>query len=171
MNDFQRYYNSYNEDIRLTRTKAREIEFLTNIEFLNRHISSSGKVLDVGAGTGAYSFYYANNGYDVTALDYADNHVKTMKEKLKDNQDLTMSIDVGNVLDLSRFEDNIFDVVICFGPIYHLRSGDDRIQCISECNRVLKDGGILAVAYISKFHIIPRNLLYDDGILIDSTIG
>jgi SAM-dependent methyltransferase len=51
----------------------------------------------------------------------------------------------------SRFEDGSFDVVLCMGPIYHLNKVEDRRRCISECLRVLKKDGILALAYINKF--------------------
>ena len=39
-------------------------------------------------------------------------------------------------------------------PIYHLKRKADRIQCVAESLRVLKQGGIFAFAYIN------RNALY-----------
>lgn len=36
------------------------------------------------------------------------------------------------------------------GPIYHLSTDKDRRQCISECIRVLKKDGVLAIAYLNK---------------------
>lgn len=73
-----------------------------------------------------------------------------MKTKLT-NTSLNMEAIQGNALDLSSFEDATYDSILCLGPIYHLIKGEDRIKCIQECLRVLKPGGFIAVAYISKF--------------------
>jgi ubiquinone/menaquinone biosynthesis C-methylase UbiE len=134
---------------------------------MNRYIPSKGRILDVGAGTGVYSFYYASKGYKVNALDITPKHVEEMKSKVNISKYVSTDtcIEQGDVLNLERFNDGIFDVVICFGPIYHLRESSDRYKCISECMRVLKTGGFLAVAYISKFHNVPRVLGNDKRIL------
>ena len=169
MTDIINHYNTYDEDSRLTTTNSSRIEFLTNIKFLNKYINKKAKILDVGAGTGLYSFYYADKEYEVSALDLIPKHVEEMKMKknlLKEN----ISIELGNALDLSRFNDNTFEVVICFGPYYHLRKNMDRDTCIDECLRVLKPNGILAIAYINKFHIVPRMMGIEKKILKNKLI-
>lgn len=34
-----------------------------------------------------------------------------------------------------------FDIVLLFGPLYHLKNDADKQKCISEAKRVCKDGG------------------------------
>lgn len=107
-------------------------------------------------GTGVYSFYYAEQGHHVHAIDIVPKHVEEMRQKQAElgcTTDLT--IDIGNALDLSQYEDDVFDAVICFGPIYHLRNIEDRRTCLSECIRVLKPKGILCVAYLNTNFIVP----------------
>lgn len=144
------YYNDYDEDNRLIKDNSHSIEFITTTKYLDKYVSKGDKVLEVGAATGRYSFYFAENGCDVTALELSEKHVDIMKNKLT-NTSLNMEAVQGNALDLSRFEDASYDSILCLGPIYHLTKEEDRIECIKQCLRVLKPGGLIAVAYISKF--------------------
>jgi len=162
------YYNGYNEEQRTKRTRVHQIEFLTNIELMSRYIPKKSKILDVGAGTGVYSFHFTREGHDVTALDVVPKHVEEMKQKLLDSGGLeNLTVGVGNALDLSRFENETFDAVVCFGPIYHLREPDDRKRCVSECLRVLKPGGILCIAYINSNYLVPMS--YRFGFPLDES--
>lgn len=47
---------------------------------------------------------------------------------------------------LSRFP-NKFDLVLVFGPMYHLYSMEDKVKALTEARRVLKDDGVILVAY------------------------
>lgn len=49
------------------------------------------------------------------------------------------------------YTDNFFDVVLMLGPLYHLLEKNDRHLAIRESYRVLKKGGILLTATISRF--------------------
>lgn len=164
MNDLEvkikKHYDGYDEDSRLIKDNPHSIEFITTTKYLDKYISKEDKVLEVGAATGRYSFYFAENGCDVTALELSEKHVEIMKNKL-DDKSLNMQAVQGNALDLSRFEDATYDSILCLGPIYHLTKEEDRIKCINECIRVLKSGGFIAVAYINRFahfaDMIKRN--------------
>lgn len=144
------YYEDYDEDSRLIKDNSHSIEFITTTKYLDKYISTGDKVLEVGAGTGRYSFYYTEKGCSVTALELSEKHVDIMKSKLGKNH-LNMKVLQGNALDLSQFNDKLYDAVLCLGPMYHLTSEDDRKKCIGECLRVLKPGGLISIAYISKF--------------------
>lgn len=172
MSGFMDYYNNYNEEIRTKRSRVHTIEFMTNVELIKRHISSKSNILDVGAGTGVYSFYFAEQGHTVEALDIVPKHVDEMRVKKSDlKSDLNINVDLGNALDLSQYDNEMFDIVICFGPIYHLRSIEERERCIKECRRVLKKGGYLAVAYLNKNFIVPRSFMSDANPLKESDIN
>lgn len=74
---------------------------------------------------------------------------------------MDMTTDVLNAVDMSIFEDNFFDIVLNFGPLYHLVKLEDRENCIKESLRVLKPGGLLAIAYISRFSAYQYVVLSD----------
>jgi ubiquinone/menaquinone biosynthesis C-methylase UbiE len=155
-----KFYDDYDEDSRLIKDNSHSIEFITTTKYMNDYIYTDDKILELGAGTGRYSFYYSKKGCSVTALELSQKHVDIMKNKLKD-KNLNMEVLKGNALDLSRFNNNTYDCVLCLGPIYHLTTDEDRFKCIDECLRVLKPGGVIAISYINRFahfvDMIKRN--------------
>ena len=56
----------------------------------------------------------------------------------------------GDAVDLSKFEDNTFDVTLVLGPLYHLYENSDIDKAISEAIRVTKTEGIIMIAYITS---------------------
>lgn len=144
------YYWDYDEDSRLIKDNAHRVEYETTIYYLDKYIDGNSKLLDISAGTGRYSLYYAMKGISVFALDIVDKHVKAIRDKLINLRDIKMSVDQGNALHLSRFQDGEFNSVLCMGPLYHLSDRNQQTGCLSECKRVLGTEGILAVAYINK---------------------
>ncbi|WP_416367200.1 methyltransferase domain-containing protein [Paenibacillus sanfengchensis] len=48
---------------------------------LDQHISKKHEILDLGAGTGIYSFYYAEKGNTVVSTDITPKHVQMIKTK------------------------------------------------------------------------------------------
>ena len=134
-----RTYDIFNEDARLNHSKAARVEFLTTVHYIKKYLKDGDKILDIGAGAGEYSLYFARKGYEVSALELADANIAAFKKKLtpEDKIDLVQ----GNALDLSRYADKSFDIVLLFGPLYHLKNDVDKQKCISEAKRVCKDGG------------------------------
>lgn len=150
MKEILEYYKDYDEEIRLEKDNLHKIEYLTTIYYLDQVLKLNSKVLDVSAGTGRYSFYLADKGHIVTSRDIVPKHVNMIKEKLMQSK-LDFKVFLGDARDLSQFESESFDVVLCMGPIYHLKDASDREKTISECLKVLKKGGIIVVAYINRY--------------------
>ncbi|MEG0672329.1 MAG: class I SAM-dependent methyltransferase, partial [Clostridium sp.] len=59
MSSITEFYERYDEENRLTIDNARKIEFNMTTTILNEQIEPHYKILELGAGAGAYSFYYA----------------------------------------------------------------------------------------------------------------
>lgn len=57
---------------------------------------------------------------------------------------------VGDARNLD-FETDSMDAVLLLGPLYHLQERPDRIAALEESLRVLKPGGVLFCAAISRF--------------------
>ena len=77
-----------------------------------------------------------------------ESHIEAAKRLV---QSCTLaSISVGDAR-ATRFGDESFDVVLMFGPLYHLVEKRDRAKALMEANRVLKPGGKIFAVCISKF--------------------
>lgn len=144
-------YKIFEEGDRLS-TKATQVEFLTTIRQIERHLKPGMRILDLGAGAGEYSIYFAKQGFDVTAIELVDKNVNQIREKT--NKEMSIQVFQGNALNLSIIKDESFDLVLCFGPLYHLEKIEDRMKCISEVSRVCKNDGIMFFAFISNDMVI-----------------
>ncbi|MGN1048256.1 MAG: class I SAM-dependent methyltransferase [Eubacteriales bacterium] len=144
----EKLYEIFNEDSRLNSSKAARVEFLTTAWLIERYIKPGDKILDIGAGAGEYSLYFAEKGFEVCSLELAQNNINAFRKKI--NPAHSIELVKGNALDLSRYADNSFDIVLLFGPLYHLHSESDRQKCISEAKRVCKNDGTLFFAFINN---------------------
>ena len=140
------YKDGYVEDDRLTSDKMHYIEFITTTHYIDKYLKDGDRILEVGAGTGAYSLYYADKGFQVDALELVQTNVDVMKSKIKDNMNINAI--QGNALDLSMYEDNTFDVTLVLGPLYHLFKKDEEEKAIKEAIRVTKPNGKVLIAFI-----------------------
>ena len=139
-----------------------QLELVRTQEILRRHLPSPpARILDVGGGTGVHAAWLAEDGYDVHVVDLAPRHVEMVKRTLNS---LGVTAEVGDARALG-FADHTFDVVLLFGPLYHLTDRDDRIRALRESVRVVRPGGIVAVAAISRFASLfdglARGFLFD----------
>lgn len=158
-------YELLREDMRLTCSKAARVEFFTTVHFINRYLKKGSKIIDIGAGAGAYSLHFANQGYEVSAVELAPANVKVFQSKLLPEHKIQLY--QGNACDLSRFEDESFDLVLLLGPLYHLEQQQDRCKCIREAKRVCKKGGVILFSFISNdMVILTETFCYDLGYLL-----
>src|SRR5262245_46719362 len=144
------YYAKGKEEGRLTASFGR-LECIRTWEILERQLPPAPcRVLDVGGGTGVYALPLASRGYQVHLVDPVPLHIDRARELSRTSRSPLASADVGDARRLS-LPDASFDVVLLFGPLYHLIDPAERVQALAEARRVLVPGGRLLSAYISRF--------------------
>lgn len=142
------YYNKLNEEKRLFMDYNHTVEYITNMAYIKNIIKKNSKVLDICAGSGNYSFKLAKSGHEVTAGGFVENQIDILEEKQKNNAILSEICKI-QPTDLSKFNDNYFDLVLCIGPFYILNKEECEIALI-EALRVLKPSGCVVISYINK---------------------
>ena len=155
-NKIKIFYENYDEDGRLFRDKAHLPEYLTTIRYFDRLFPRNSRVLDACAGTGRYSFYLADRGHIVTACDLVEHNIDIIKSNPK-AENLSNILQC-NVLDMPRFEDSSFDVVLCMGAMYHLPSEKEKVQAIKECTMVCRTGGLIVLSYLNYFAVVAADV-------------
>lgn len=159
MTELEEYYNKFNEDKRLN-SRHGQVEFRTSMQYIHQYLEKlaavSGKeksqirILDIGAGTGRYSIALAEEGYDVSAVELVRHNLGRLKAKSS-----LVKAYQGNAIRLRRFADGSFDMVLLFGPMYHLHREEDKLKALTEAKRVLTKEGYLLVAYVmNEFSVI-----------------
>lgn len=152
-------YTLFREETRLFASKAAQVEFLTTVHYIERYLPAGGRLLDIGAGAGAYSLYFARKGYTVEALELSPANVEAFRRQLRAEDPVTLR--QGDARELSVYADNSFDAVLLCGPLYHLHREEDRQRCIAEARRVCKPGGALFFAFIQNDMVILTEFAYN----------
>ena len=121
------------------------LEFLRTFDVLGRELPAApATLLDVGGATGAYAGPLAEAGYRVRVVDPVPEHVAAAAR--------LPGVDavLGDARDLPA-GDASADAVLLLGPLYHLRARADRVRAWREAARVLRPGGVVIGATISRF--------------------
>src|SRR6185436_2623214 len=143
------FYNSTQMEADRLGQYVFQLEKIRTQEIILRYLRPSMNIADIGGATGAYSFWLHDMGHRVHLLDAAEFHVEAAtKISITENKPLA-SISLGDARELP-YDDEQFDLVLLFGPLYHLQEKEDRIKAIAEAKRVLKKNGILLAATISR---------------------
>ena len=156
--NLKEYYNKFNEDKRLSRRRG-QIEYITTMKYIHKYIKHNDKIIELGAGTGAYSISLANEGYDITALELVKHNLKQIEAK--SNKVKTI---LGNAINLKEIKDNTFDLTLIFGPMYHLITKEEKIKALYEAKRITKKDGIIMIAYCMNDYAIITHGFIDNYI-------
>jgi SAM-dependent methyltransferase len=161
--DIKAYYDRAPEESRLELWSP--LEEARTRELILRHAPPApAVVLDVGGAAGAYAFWLADRGYQVRLLDATPRLVDVARERNeKANRPLT-ECKVADARALPEANDSA-DMVLLLGPLYHLLKPEDRHSALTEAARVLRSGGVVMAAAISRWASVldglARELLRD----------
>lgn len=102
------------------------------------------KLLDVGCGTGHWSSYFANKGFQVVGIDVSDKMIKAAKDKNIKNARFEV---VGG--DKIHFKDKSFD---CAAAITSVEFMQNPQLAISEMVRCVKSKGIVLIGVLNSLN-------------------
>lgn len=144
MNPLENFYTGYDEHMRFE-PRHGQVEFLTTVKYVEDYLFPGAKILEIGAGSGRYSHYFAQKGYHVDAVELLEVNLNKIRAGTKAGESLTVF--QGNAMNLSFLDSERYDIVLMLGPLYHLYNEKDKLASLYEALRVLKRGGILMNAY------------------------
>jgi len=145
--DIIEYYDRGGEDDRLDES----LELLRTKVLLERYLPPSADVLDVGGASGVYATWLADNGHRVRLVDPVPRHVDTARA-------LGIDAVLGDARELPEPEAS-HDVVLMLGPLYHLIDRADRVRALAEARRVVRPGGLVIGAAISRWTPLFEGML------------
>ena len=127
-------------------------------EVLGRHLPGPpATVVDVGGGAGVHALWLSSLGYEVHLRDPVSLHIEQARADARGRGLVLASAAVGDARDLDLY-DGSADVALLLGPLYHLQEAADRRRALQEARRVLRSGGLLAVAAVSRWSPILGGL-------------
>ena len=145
------YYQQGKEAARLLHGVG-QLEFARTQELILRDLPEPPAVVyDVGGGPGLYACWLAGLGYEVHLVDATPLHVEQARHASSLQPDRPVaSCEVGDARSLA-VADGTAGAVLLLGPLYHLTAQDDRLAALREARRILKPGGVLFAAVITRF--------------------
>lgn len=146
-----RYYSNYDEQSRLAEGLG-QVEFIRTQSILRRYLNPPpAVVLDIGGAAGRYACWLAKEGYQVHLVDPVPLHIQQSQAASAAQPEAPVaSCTLGDARRLD-FTEDFADAVLMLGPLYHLTESGDRKRALAEAYRVLKPGGKLFAAGISRF--------------------
>lgn len=142
------HYNAGGERERLSSPRGL-LEFERSKEVIRRVLPPPGStVADIGGGPGHYALWLADLGYKVIHRDLVPLHVELISRANRADARIETGVADARSLDL---DDASVDAVLLLGPIYHLERRSDRLQALAESRRVVRSGGPVFVAAISRW--------------------
>jgi SAM-dependent methyltransferase len=113
-------------------------------KFSVKFFPKTGRLLDLGAGQGQDSLFFAKKGYIVTSIDISNNALSHFRKRLqrfkKDPKIKTLIHDFSKGL---PFEDSSFDIVYSHLSLHYFNRSTTRLV-FREISRVLRKGGVFA---------------------------
>lgn len=123
-----------------------------HVRFLERFVRPGDRVLDAGSGPGRFTLEVPRLGAHVTALDVSPGQLELLRARVPDVEAV-----VGDITDLSGFEDDSFDVTVCYGgPLSYVV--DRAEDGLAELVRVTRSGGHVLVSVMSTIGTVVHYL-------------
>lgn len=163
-----RIKNFYAHDIEEFRLESEpfKLEGIRTKEIIERYLHKSNlEILDVGGGAGYYAFWLSQKKHQVTLIDLTPRNIELVKKHSESSGVALKKFETGDAVNLP-FQNEQFDIALLLGPLYHLPDRKERVKALSEARRVLKPGGVLISAVISRYASVfdgfQRDLVFDD---------
>ncbi len=133
------------------RLERHRVEYGVTMKALEEYLPAPpAKIVDIGGGPGRYSIEIARRGYDVTLVDLSAKCLEFARSKAAEAGVQLAQIIHADARDLAMLPDAGFDAVLLMGPLYHLLERQQRVQAVQEAHRILRPGGIVFAAAITR---------------------
>jgi ubiquinone/menaquinone biosynthesis C-methylase UbiE len=154
----------YNETVfadELTRLPVEcPIELGITLRWLRRVAKAGDIAAEIGVGGGHYTEFLARVGCRLHLVDVSERLLKAAAERLRTAgfEDRILGRHHTSGTKLESLPSESVDLALAMGPLYHLRSFEERRHSVYESARILKRGGTLFAAGINRLSYL-RDLL------------
>ncbi|MGH9504265.1 MAG: class I SAM-dependent methyltransferase [Terriglobales bacterium] len=130
------------------------LDYLTACERLlfDTYVKPGMAILDIGVGGGRTTVYLAAKASRYVGVDYSAEMIHTCQGRFP-----ALEFLVSDASDLSIFPDSSFDaIVISFNGLDCIVPEERRRQCLRECGRVLRAGGVFVFSSHNPRSVLVR---------------
>ena len=134
-------------------------------KFIRTRIRKRGDILDLGCGTGQFSYRFLKDGYSVTGIDLSETMLNEAEKKLKSRniKEEKYKLIKGNMKDYLHPQK--VDYIICnFDTVNYLKNEDEFIKFIETSSENLRKGGYFIFDAVTE-DIFEE--IFENGIFLD----
>jgi len=151
MDIVEQFYNDHAEEEQ-GRLNRHRTEFAVSLRVILEHLPPPPcTILDIGGGPGRYSIELASRGYAVAMADLSSGSLALARKQARKAGVTINAYHHCDVRNLSVIPADSFDAALLMGPLYHLQTEADRAEAARNVRRILKPGGIVFAAFITRF--------------------
>jgi ubiquinone/menaquinone biosynthesis C-methylase UbiE len=132
--DYVSHSNTKKGFINSTYQSVRKYTLLKKLQLISKYYKT-GKILDIGCGTGEFLHTCKNAKWETTGIE-PDDEARKMAIK-------NYGLDVRAELDLKNLEDSSFDIISMWHVLEHVPKLNERVK---ELKRLIKPNGIIIIA-------------------------
>jgi SAM-dependent methyltransferase len=119
--------------------------FRSDERLLDERFRQTGRLIDLGCGTGRHALHFARRGFSVTAVDLSRPMLERVGAKA-DDEGIRLHRVQSNLCRLGCFKGELFDyALLMFSTLGMIRGKASRGRVLAETNRILRPGGHLAL--------------------------
>ena len=159
------FYDNYGttEWDRLLKSPADRVNFFIHKHYLKQYIKAGDGILEAGAGPGRFTIELAKLGARVVVGDISKKQLE-LNAHYVGEADCEEAVEARvqlDITDLSQFETNRFDAVVCYGGAlsYVMEKAD---KAVSEILRVVKPGGHVLLSVMS---LVGATRIFLEGVM------
>lgn len=155
------FYDQYGdlESRRWEKSIVEKVKYYVHLHYLQRYIKPNDLVLELGAGTGMFTREIISYTDRLVVTDLSPVQLKLNQERAH-NEDYLHRVQewkIVDICDLSAFDDNSFDSIICYGgPLSYVF--EQNLKAMSEMYRVLKPDGIGLISVMNLWGTVNQAL-------------
>lgn len=132
--------------------------------FLRKYIKKSGKILDLGCGTGEFIWRFLRDGYEVVGIDISESMLNVARNKL-DKRGYGGKYELFKE-DIIKYNHNEkVDYIVCnFDTVNYFENEDNFEKFVQVCKNNLKNNGLLI------FDVVTEDIfeeIFENDIFLD----
>ncbi|MEL6925546.1 MAG: class I SAM-dependent methyltransferase [Bacteroidota bacterium] len=158
----RQFYDDYaeQETLRWNKSIVEQVKYHVHLHYLDRYIQTDEVVLELGAGTGMFTRELAKRSANNTITDLSPVQLSLNQQRATTEayEDRIRAWAHADICDLSAFDENQFDKVLCYGgPLSYVF--EQKRVALRQIKRVLKPGGIALFSVMNLWGTVHEYLM------------
>ena len=151
MEEVAKFYND-NPLKEFNRLDIHKVEYSITLNAIEKFgCEKPANIIDIGGGPGRYAIELTKKGYTVDLIDISQELLDLAKKESERQGIKINTIIYDCATQLSKVENEQYDMALVLGPMYHLLKEAERTECIKRALKKVKSSGYIFVSFMNLY--------------------